>query len=109
MYITWRQFVEAQAEQPYFRRLMNTVDGERRTKAIYPARRDMFSCFAACSLASTKVVIIGQDPYHGPGQAHGMSFSVRPGVPLPPSLANIFTELVDDTGLPHPTSGYLEP
>ena len=109
MYTTWRQFVEAQAEQPYFRRLMNTVDAERRTKAIYPARRDMFSCFAACPLASTKVVIIGQDPYHGPGQAHGMSFSVRPGVPLPPSLANIFTELVDDTGLPHPTSGYLEP
>ena len=69
----------------------------------------MFSCFAACPLDKVKVVVIGQDPYHGPGQAHGMSFSVKPGVKLPPSLQNIFKELVDDIGVDMPTSGFLEP
>ena len=83
---SWRQFVEHEAEQPYFRRLMNRVDAERKVKDVYLLRPDMFSCFAQCPLETTKVVIIGQDPYHGPGQAHGMCFSVRPGVPVPPSL-----------------------
>ncbi len=108
-FATWREFVEREAEQSYFRRLMNRVDAERQKYEIYPLREDMFSCFAACPLDSVKVVIIGQDPYHGPGQAHGMSFSVRPGVKLPPSLQNIFKELVDDVGGEMPTSGYLEP
>lgn len=108
-YQTWREFVEHEAEQSYFRRLMNRVDAERQKFDVYPPREDMFSCFAACPLDSVKVVIIGQDPYHGPGQAHGMSFSVRPGVKLPPSLQNIFKELVDDVGGEMPTSGYLEP
>lgn len=108
-YQTWREFVEHEAEQSYFRRLMNRVDAERQNYDVYPPRQDMFSCFAACPLDSVKVVIIGQDPYHGPGQAHGMSFSVRPGVKLPPSLQNIFKELVDDVGGEMPTSGYLEP
>ena len=108
-YQTWREFVEHEAEQPYFRRLMNRIDAERQKFDVYPPREDMFSCFAACPLDSVKVVIIGQDPYHGPGQAHGMSFSVRPGVKLPPSLQNIFKELVDDVGGEMPTSGYLEP
>lgn len=108
-YTTWREFVEAEAEQPYFRRLMNRVDAERQQYDVYPSRQDMFSCFAACPLEDVKVVIIGQDPYHGPGQAHGMSFSVRPGVKLPPSLQNIFKELVDDIGGEMPKNGYLEP
>lgn len=108
-YSSWREFVEAEAEQPYFRRLMNRVDAERQKYEVYPPRQDMFSCFAACPLEDVKVVIIGQDPYHGPGQAHGMSFSVRPGVKLPPSLQNIFKELVDDIGGEMPESGYLEP
>lgn len=108
-YQSWRQFVEAEAEQPYFRRLLHRVDAERQRYEVYPPRPDMFSCFAACPLDAVKVVIIGQDPYHGPGQAHGMSFSVRPGVPVPPSLQNIFTELVNDIGGPAPTSGFLEP
>ena len=95
---TWREFVEAEAQQPYFRVLMNRVDAERDQYEVYPARQDMFSCFTACPLDKVKVVIIGQDPYHGPGQAHGMSFSVKPGVKLPPSLQNIFKELVDDLG-----------
>ena len=85
---TWRELVEDQAEQPYFRALMNRVDAEREKYDVYPAR---------------------QDPYHGPGQAHGMSFSVKPGVKLPPSLQNIFKELVDDIGGDMPTSGFLEP
>ena len=106
---TWREFVEDQAEQPYFRALMSRVDAERERFDIYPPRQDMFSCFAACPLDRVKVVIIGQDPYHGPGQAHGMSFSVRPGVKIPPSLQNIFKELVDDIGGDMPTSGFLEP
>lgn len=107
-YTTWREFVEAEAEQPYFRRLMNRVDAERQRYDVYPPRQDMFSCFAASPLDRTKVVIIGQDPYHGPGQAHGMSFSVRPEVKPPPSLQNIFKELVDDIGGEMPKSGYLE-
>ena len=90
---TWREFVEAEAQQLYFRVLMNRVDVERERFDIYPSRQDMFSCFAACPLDRVKVVIIGQDPYHGPGQAHGMSFSVRSGVKLPPSLQNIFKEI----------------
>lgn len=108
-YQTWREFVEAEAQQPYFRRLMNRVDAERQTQEIYPPREDMFSCFRHCPLEDVKVVIIGQDPYHGPGQAHGMSFSVRPGVKTPPSLQNIFKELRDDLGYDIPDSGYLEP
>lgn len=107
-YATWREFVEAEAELPYFRQLMHAVDAERKIKDIYPAREDMFSCFRACPLDMVKVVIIGQDPYHGPGQAHGMSFSVRPGVKVPPSLQNIFKELQDDVGVPIPESGFLE-
>lgn len=108
-YTTWRAFVEAEAELPYFRRLINRVDAERRLKDIYPAREDMFSCFRACPLDKVKVVIIGQDPYHGPGQAHGMSFSVREGVKIPPSLQNIFKELQDDYGYDIPHTGFLEP
>lgn len=108
-YTSWRAFVEAEAEQPYFRRLINRVDAERRLKDIYPAREDMFSCFRACPLDKVKVVIIGQDPYHGPGQAHGMSFSVREGIKIPPSLQNIFKELQDDYGYDIPHTGFLEP
>ena len=106
---SWREFVENEAKQPYFRRLMNKVDAERERFDVYPPRRDMFSCFAACPLDKLKVVIIGQDPYHGPGQAHGMSFSVRPDVKLPPSLQNIYKELVDDIGCKMPASGFLQP
>lgn len=108
-YATWREFVEAEAEKPYFRRLMNRVDKEREKHDIYPPRQDMFSCFRFCPLDQVKVVIIGQDPYHGPGQAHGMSFSVRPGVKMPPSLQNIFKELQSDIGYDIPGSGFLRP
>ena len=107
-YKSWRDFIESQAEESYFRGLMNFVDQERQIKDIYPPRKDMFSCFAACQLSDVKVVIIGQDPYHGPGQAHGMSFSVREGVKIPPSLVNIFKELQSDLGISPPKSGFLQ-
>lgn len=107
-YKSWRDFIESQAEESYFRRLMNFVDQERQIKDIYPPRKDMFSCFAACQLSDVKVVIIGQDPYHGPCQAHGMSFSVREGVKIPPSLVNIFKELQSDLGISPPKSGFLQ-
>lgn len=107
-YKSWRDFIESQAEESYFRRLMNFVDQEIQVKDIYPPRKDMFSCFAACQLSDVKVVIIGQDPYHGPGQAHGMSFSVREGVKIPPSLVNIFKELQSDLGISPPKSGFLQ-
>ena len=77
---SWREFIEKESQKKYFRQLIRKVDHERKTKEIFPSREDMFSCFAACPLEKTKVVIIGQDPYHGAGQAHGMSFSVRKGV-----------------------------
>lgn len=107
-YNSWREFIEAEAEKTYFRRLIRAVDTAREKTEIYPAREDMLSCFAACPLGKIKVVIIGQDPYHGPGQAHGMSFSVRPGIKLPPSLRNIYKELESDLGMEPPKDGYLE-
>lgn len=106
---SWREFVESEADKKYFRQLMNRVDAEREKFEIFPPREDMFSCFRACPLDKVKVVIIGQDPYHGPGQAHGMSFSVRPGVKIPPSLINIFKELRGDLGCEIPENGFLEP
>ena len=107
-YDSWREFVNSEAEKPYFRKLMRRVDAERIRTKVYPAREDMFSCFAACPLEKLKVVIIGQDPYHGPGQAHGMSFSVREGAKIPPSLQNIYKELESDLGVKSPESGNLE-
>ena len=107
-YDSWREFVNSEAEKPYFRKLMRRVDAESIRTEVYPAREDMFSCFAACPLEKLKVVIIGQDPYHGPGQAHGMSFSVREGAKIPPSLQNIYKELESDLGVKSPESGNLE-
>ncbi len=105
---SWREFIEFEAGKPYFRQLIRAVDMAREKAEIYPAREDMFSCFVVCPLDKTKVVVIGQDPYHGPGQAHGMSFSVRPGVKIPPSLRNIYKELKSDLDINPPKDGYLE-
>lgn len=77
--------------------------------AVYPPGREMFAAFNATPFEQVKVVVLGQDPYHGPGQAHGLSFSVRPGVAVPPSLLNIYKELEADLGLPRPDHGYLLP
>ena len=105
---SWREFVESEAEKPYFRKLMRKVDAEREKAEVFPSREDMFSCFRACPLEKTRVVIVGQDPYHGTGQAHGMSFSVKKGVKNPPSLQNIFKELHVDLGCEIPSHGFLE-
>ena len=105
---SWREFVESEAEKPYFRKLMQKVDAEREKAEVFPSREDMFSCFRACPLEKTRVVIVGQDPYHGTGQAHGMSFSVKKGVKIPPSLQNIFKELRADLDCEIPSHGFLE-
>ena len=105
---SWQEFVESEAEKPYFRKLMQKVDAEREKAEVFPSREDMFSCFRACPLGNTRVVIVGQDPYHGAGQAHGMSFSVKKGAKIPPSLQNIFKELRADLDCEIPSHGFLE-
>ena len=105
---SWREFIENEAEKPYFKKLWQKVEHERISKEIFPAREEIFSCFEKCPIEKTKVVIIGQDPYHGVGQAHGMSFSVKKGVKIPPSLRNIYKELHDDLGVEIPSHGNLE-
>ncbi|MEU7906116.1 uracil-DNA glycosylase [Actinoplanes sp. NPDC049118] len=83
------------------------VDEQYRTHTVYPPIKDLFAAYRLCSPEQTRVLILGQDPYHGPGQAHGLSFSVRDGVRIPPSLRNVFKELAEDVGVPPATSGDL--
>ena len=94
-------------EKDYFVRLTNFVRQEYQTTTVYPPGRLIFNAFNLCPFDQVKVVIIGQDPYHGPGQAHGLCFSVNNGVPFPPSLQNIFKEIQSDLGTPIPTTGNL--
>ncbi len=106
----WEAFFAEQQRQPYYQQLMAFLAGRKEAGAlVYPPRHQWFHAFAKTPLERVKVVILGQDPYHGPGQAHGLSFSVPEGVPFPPSLRNIFQELQSDMGLPMPTSGDLTP
>ena len=105
----WNEFLAAQAQEQYFIELMEKVNHARQETNVYPPEEDMFSCFALCPYESTKVVILGQDPYHRAGQAHGLSFSVKPGVKVPPSLRNIYKELKTDVGVDTPQSGCLIP
>ena len=105
----WAPILAPELEKPYYKKLRAFLIHEYRTTRVYP---DMFAIFNALhytSYAATKVVILGQDPYHGPGQAHGLSFSVLPGVQRPPSLQNIFQELHDDLGCTIPNNGCLKP
>lgn len=104
---SWNEFLEQERKQDYFGELMNKVDEARQTVTVYPPENEMFSCFDLCPLDQVKVVIIGQDPYHGAGQAHGLSFSVKPGVKIPPSLRNIYKELKSDLDIDAPNHGYL--
>ncbi|HQK71964.1 MAG TPA: uracil-DNA glycosylase [Bacteroidales bacterium] len=105
---SWKQRLKAEFEKEYFLRLVDFVKEEYRTRTIYPPGSLIFNAFNLCPFDKVKAVIIGQDPYHGPGQAHGLCFSVRDGVPFPPSLVNIFKEIHDDLGIPVPKSGNLE-
>ncbi len=103
----WSPLLESEFEQPYYLRLRRFLIDEYRSRTIYPDKYDIFAALHLTPFANTKVVILGQDPYHGPGQAHGLSFSVKPGVAVPPSLQNIFKELRDDVGCSIPNHGYL--
>ena len=106
---TWETFLKGEREQPYFQAALNFIKQERsKGKVIYPPQADIFNALKLTSFENVKIVIIGQDPYHGPGQAHGLAFSVKPGVATPPSLQNIFKELHDDLSIPIPNHGCLE-
>lgn len=104
----WKELLAPEFEKPYFRELTDFVRQEYALRRIYPRGSNIFRAFDKCPFERLKVVVIGQDPYHGPGQANGLCFSVAPGVPFPPSLQNIFKEVADDTGTPVPASGDLD-
>ncbi len=104
---SWKEHLHGEFEKPYFAQLIGFVKQEYATQAIYPPGNRIFQAFDACPFDKTNVVILGQDPYHGAGQAHGLSFSVNDGVPVPPSLQNIYKEIRDDLGKPVPKSGDL--
>lgn len=104
---SWRERLQPEFDAPYFEQLTDFVRHEYATTRVYPPGREMFAAFEACPFERVKVVILGQDPYHEPGQAHGLCFSVNDGVPFPPSLQNIFKEIHDDIGTPIPMSGNL--
>ena len=102
---SWKSRIGAEFDKPYFAALAAFVHDEYRRGRCYPPGRLIFNAFNLCPFDRVKVVLLGQDPYHEPGQAHGLCFSVNDGVPFPPSLANIFKEIHDDTGAPVPQSG----
>ena len=104
---SWKQKLTPEFEKDYFIKLTEFVRAEYASKTIYPPAKQIFNAFDHCPFDDVKVVIIGQDPYHGPGQAHGLCFSVAEGVPNPPSLQNIFKEIMSDLGKPLPANGDL--
>ncbi len=104
----WDEILKDEWEKPYYKQLRQFLKKEYSTYQIYPDMYDIFNALKYTSFADCKAVIIGQDPYHEPGQAHGLCFSVKPGVPLPPSLKNIYKELESDLGIPPAKNGYLE-
>jgi len=105
----WDQLLQGEFEQEYYLSLRQFLIGEYRQRTIYPDMYKIFEALKRTSYARTKVVLLGQDPYHGPGQAHGLAFSVPKGVAPPPSLQNIFKELARDLGIPAPAHGCLKP
>ena len=104
----WKEILSEEFSKPYFKELVEFVRAEYAAGEVFPKGRDIFRAFDKCPFEKLKVVIIGQDPYHGVGQANGLCFSVGEGVPFPPSLQNIFKEVNTDTGAPIPTSGNLD-
>ncbi|MBP1594386.1 MAG: uracil-DNA glycosylase [Bacteroidetes bacterium] len=104
---SWKKHLAPEFEADYFSRLTNFIRDEYERYTVYPPGKLIFNAFNSCPFDKVKVVIIGQDPYHEPGQAHGLCFSVNDGVPFPPSLQNIFKEIASDLGIPAPTSGNL--
>lgn len=104
----WNPLLRAEFEKPYWKDLQAFVDDERRNHTVYPSREHVFAALHHTPYADTRVVILGQDPYHGPRQAHGLCFSVQRDVAVPPSLVNVFKELNADLGIPVPSHGNLE-
>jgi len=104
----WNPLLRGEFEKPYWKQLQAFVDDERRRHTVYPSREDVFASLRTTPYADVKVIVLGQDPYHGPGQAHGLCFSVQRDIEPPPSLVNIFKELRDDIGIPIPGHGNLE-
>lgn len=104
----WKNQLKDEFDKPYFKSLVEFVKTEYQTKTIFPPGKQIFNAYDSCPFDRVKVVILGQDPYHGPGQAHGLSFSVPEGVMVPPSLVNIYKEIKADLGTPIPKSGNLE-
>ena len=107
MHPSWKPILKAEFDTPYFKTLSQFLTTAYASRTIFPRRTQVFSAFTT-DLAEIKVVILGQDPYHGPRQAHGLAFSVRPEVAIPPSLQNIFKEIHDDLGTPIPAHGNLQ-
>ncbi len=105
---SWKKLLHDEFEKPYFEQLVRFVKSEYRETTCYPPGNQIFSAFDHCHFETLKVVIIGQDPYHGVGQANGLCFSVNDGITHPPSLINIFKEIQSDLGTPYPKSGNLE-
>lgn len=105
----WDLYLKDEYEKDYFKNLIKFIDNEYKTKTIYPKKSEIFNAFRFTNYKDTKVVILGQDPYHGENQAHGLAFSVQPGVKTPPSLLNMYKELHDDLGCFIPNNGYLIP
>ncbi|MDP4146450.1 MAG: uracil-DNA glycosylase [Bacillota bacterium] len=104
----WHDLLKDEFEKEYYLKLRSFLINEYKTKTIYPSMYDIFNALHYTEYKKIKVVILGQDPYHGPNQAHGLSFSVKPGVPAPPSLMNIYKELHSDLGCYIPNNGYLK-
>jgi uracil-DNA glycosylase len=105
----WNPLLRGEFETEYWKELQSFVARERQAHTVYPSHEEVFACLHLTAYADTKVMILGQDPYHGPNQAHGLCFSVQPGISTPPSLANVYKELHEDLGIPIPDHGNLEP
>ena len=105
----WERALKPEFAKPYYAKLYKTVLNEYRTREIYPPSGDIFNAFSFTPLENVRAVILGQDPYHGPGQANGLCFSVHKGIRIPPSLVNIYKELTDDLHVPMPSNGDLTP
>lgn len=104
---SWKKILSEEFQKPYFQNLVKFVKKQYSQNTVYPSGKNIFAVFDNCPLQSIKVVILGQDPYHGPNQAHGLSFSVPDGIAKPPSLQNIFKEIENDLGIKTPKSGNL--
>lgn len=107
-YKDWEELLKPEMEKEYYQKLRTFLIGEYKTKIIYPEIDNIFIALSFTSYKDTKIVILGQDPYHGPNQSHGLAFSVKPGVRIPPSLRNIYKELNTDLGCLIPNNGYLK-